>query len=68
MEFQYDLRRIARDQIVKIDNSLLPVGYQNPNDSELVHIIIIIIVIQYVLPLACIITLILLTDWRITPT
>jgi len=39
MEFQYDLRRIAHDEIIKIDNSLLPVGYQNPDDSELRTII-----------------------------
>lgn len=38
MEFQFDLSRIAREQIVKIDNTLLPVGYQHPDDSELVNI------------------------------
>jgi len=35
MEFQFDLSRIAREQIVKIDNTLLPVGYQHPDDSKL---------------------------------
>lgn len=38
MEFQYDLSQIAQDQIIKIDNTLLPVGYQN-EDPELQMII-----------------------------
>lgn len=38
MEFQFDLSHIAHDQIIKIDNSLLPVGYQK-NDTELQTII-----------------------------
>lgn len=33
MEFQFDLSHIAHDQIIKIDNSLLPVGYQK-DDPE----------------------------------
>jgi len=36
MEFQYDLSQIAQDQIIKIDNTLLPVGYQK-EDPELVY-------------------------------
>lgn len=35
MEFQFDFSQITHDQIIKIDNSLLPVGYQR-DDSELV--------------------------------
>jgi alpha-tubulin N-acetyltransferase 1 len=38
MEFQFDLSHIAHDQIIKIDNSLLPVGYQK-DDPELQRMI-----------------------------
>jgi len=33
MEFQYDLSQIAHEQIIKIDNTLLPIGYQR-DDPE----------------------------------
>lgn len=36
MEFPYDLSRIAHEQIVKIDNTLLPIGYQHDDPESVV--------------------------------
>jgi len=40
MEFQFDLSHIAHDQIIKIDNSLLPVGYQKDDPESVLFLCI----------------------------
>lgn len=43
MEFQIDLSQIAQSEIIKIDNTLLPIGYTKEN-PELVYFIFYIII------------------------